>query len=165
MVRTDGLSGGRCTVTWLPNFLGWVDYFIFLPMVLRWRACENQEKKIDRQLVMSRNSSRIKAIEKHKEGFCLATKILISFRDFQSFTGFFQNSGVYGGWRFFFSQFYLFICCTEDHPCTVVNNDTCAVRDHTVNWRQRSFIRVFFVWASVLSMDRCYKLFLPKDAS
>ena len=29
---------GRCTVTWLPNFLGWVDYFIFLPMVLRWRA-------------------------------------------------------------------------------------------------------------------------------
>ena len=24
-----------CTVTWLPNFLGWVDYHIFLPMVLR----------------------------------------------------------------------------------------------------------------------------------
>ena len=42
VVRTNGLSGGRavsrCTVTWLPNFLGWVDYFIFLPMVLRWRA-------------------------------------------------------------------------------------------------------------------------------
>ena len=35
VVRTAGLSGGRCTVTWLPNFLGWVDYFIFLPMVLR----------------------------------------------------------------------------------------------------------------------------------
>ena len=38
-VRTDGLSGGRavsrCTVTWLPNFLGWVDYFIFWPMVIR----------------------------------------------------------------------------------------------------------------------------------
>ena len=34
----DGRSGGRCTVTWLPNFLGWVDYFIFLPMVLRWRV-------------------------------------------------------------------------------------------------------------------------------
>ena len=38
-VRTDGLSGGRavsrCTVTWLPNFLGWVDYFIFWSMVLR----------------------------------------------------------------------------------------------------------------------------------
>ena len=42
VVRTDGRSGGRavgrCTVTWLPNFLGWVDYFIFLPKVLRWRA-------------------------------------------------------------------------------------------------------------------------------
>ena len=34
----DGRSLGRCTVTWLPNFLGWVDYFIFLPMVLRRRA-------------------------------------------------------------------------------------------------------------------------------
>ena len=38
LVWTDGRSGGRCTVTWLPNFLGWVVYFIFLPMVLRWRA-------------------------------------------------------------------------------------------------------------------------------
>ena len=35
VVRTDGRAGGRCTVTWLPNFLGWVDYHIFLPMVLR----------------------------------------------------------------------------------------------------------------------------------
>ena len=85
------------------------------------------------QLVMSRNSSRIKASRKYKEGFCLATKIRISFWYFQSFTGFFQNNGVYGGWRFFCSQFCLFICCTEDHPCTVVNNDTCALRDHTVN--------------------------------
>ena len=25
VVRTDGRAGGRCTVTWLPNFLGWVD--------------------------------------------------------------------------------------------------------------------------------------------
>ena len=34
----DGLSGGRlvgrCTVTWLPNFLGWVVYHTFLPTVL-----------------------------------------------------------------------------------------------------------------------------------
>ena len=36
--RTVSRAGGRCTVTWLPNFLRWVDYFIFLPMVLRWRA-------------------------------------------------------------------------------------------------------------------------------
>ena len=36
--RTVSRAGGRCTVTWLPNFLRLVDYFIFLPMVLRWRA-------------------------------------------------------------------------------------------------------------------------------
>ena len=36
VVRTDGRAGGRpCTVTWLPNFLGWVVYHISLPMVLR----------------------------------------------------------------------------------------------------------------------------------
>ena len=33
--RSLGRAGGLCTVTWLPNFLGWVVYFIFLPMVLR----------------------------------------------------------------------------------------------------------------------------------
>ena len=33
--RTVGRAGGRCTVTWLPNFLGWVFYHILLPMVLR----------------------------------------------------------------------------------------------------------------------------------
>ena len=31
----DGRSLAWCTVTWLPNFLGWVVYHIFLPMVLR----------------------------------------------------------------------------------------------------------------------------------
>ena len=36
--RSLGRAGGRCTVTWLPNCLGWVDYFIFLPIVLRSRA-------------------------------------------------------------------------------------------------------------------------------
>ena len=30
-----GRTVGRCTVTWLPNFLGWVVYHIFLPTVLR----------------------------------------------------------------------------------------------------------------------------------
>ena len=34
--RTLGRSVGRCTVTWLPNFLGWVVYNIYLPMVLPW---------------------------------------------------------------------------------------------------------------------------------
>ena len=33
-----GRTVSRCTVAWLPNFLGWVHYFIFLPMVLRWLA-------------------------------------------------------------------------------------------------------------------------------
>ena len=38
VVRTDGRAGGGCTVTWLPNFLGWVDYHISLAMGLRLRA-------------------------------------------------------------------------------------------------------------------------------
>ena len=32
VVRTDGRSLARCTVTWLPNFLGWVDYHTSLAM-------------------------------------------------------------------------------------------------------------------------------------
>ena len=34
----DGRSLARCTVTWLPNLLGWVDYHISLAMGLRPRA-------------------------------------------------------------------------------------------------------------------------------
>ena len=34
----DGRSLARCTVTWSPNFLGWVDYHISLAMGLRPRA-------------------------------------------------------------------------------------------------------------------------------
>ena len=37
-----GRTVGWCTVTWLPNFLGWVDYFIFLPMVLRYKSMFNK---------------------------------------------------------------------------------------------------------------------------
>ena len=33
--RTVARSIARCTVTWLPNFLGWVDYHISLAMGLR----------------------------------------------------------------------------------------------------------------------------------
>ena len=36
--QTVSRAGGRCTVKWLPNFLGWVVYFIFLPMVLRYET-------------------------------------------------------------------------------------------------------------------------------
>ena len=78
------------------------------------------------------------------------------YRIFSKMTEFMGSGG------FFFYQFCLLICCTEDHTCTVVNNGTCAVLSaHTVNWRQRSFIQVFYVSVSVLSIDRCYKLFLP----
>ena len=35
VVRTDGRSLPRCTVTWWPNFLGWVDYHISLAKGLR----------------------------------------------------------------------------------------------------------------------------------
>ena len=38
VVRADGRSGGRtgrCTVTWLPKFLGCIGYQILIPMVLR----------------------------------------------------------------------------------------------------------------------------------
>ena len=38
VVRTDGRAGGRCTVTWLPNFLGWVVYHIFYPWCFAARA-------------------------------------------------------------------------------------------------------------------------------
>ena len=38
---------GRCTVTWLPNFLGGVDYFIFLPMVFHWRTSRARAPLLD----------------------------------------------------------------------------------------------------------------------
>ena len=39
------LTVGR-TVTWLPDFLAWVDYFIFLPMVLRCACCARESSAI-----------------------------------------------------------------------------------------------------------------------
>ena len=38
VVGMDGRSLSLCTVTWLPNFLGWVDYHISLAMGLRPRV-------------------------------------------------------------------------------------------------------------------------------
>ena len=39
VVRTDGRSFVRCTVTWLPNFLGWIDYLSYgAPPTLALRA-------------------------------------------------------------------------------------------------------------------------------
>ena len=42
VVRTDGrwsAVGGRCTVTWLPNFLGWVDLLCYGAPPTRALAC------------------------------------------------------------------------------------------------------------------------------
>ena len=36
--RSGGRSVGRCTVSWLPNFVGWVDYHISLAMGLAARG-------------------------------------------------------------------------------------------------------------------------------
>ena len=41
VLETDGRLGGR-TVMWLPDFLGWVDYFIFLLMVIRCTLCKQE---------------------------------------------------------------------------------------------------------------------------
>ena len=66
-----------------------------------------------RQLVMSRNSSRIKASRK-TEG-----RLLLSYKKPDFFSGlselyriFFKNDGVYGGWSFFFIFFFFinFVC-------------------------------------------------------
>ena len=61
VVRTDGRAGGRCTVTRLPNFLGWVDYHISLAMGLRPRVelrYENREQcPLTRLLKMLLDSS------------------------------------------------------------------------------------------------------------
>ena len=46
VVPTDGGAVGRCTVTWLPNFLGWVVYYISLPMVLRARELRYKHGKL-----------------------------------------------------------------------------------------------------------------------
>ena len=45
--RTVSRARGRCTVTWLPNFLGWVDYFIFLPIMLSWRSSRTRAPLIN----------------------------------------------------------------------------------------------------------------------
>ena len=60
--RTVSRAGGRCTVTGLPNFLGWVDYFILLPMVLRWRA---SRARAPLSLLFSFNTTSESFVEDH----------------------------------------------------------------------------------------------------
>ena len=40
-------ADGRCTVTWLPNFLRWVVYHIFLPIVLRCASLARESSHIN----------------------------------------------------------------------------------------------------------------------
>ena len=66
VVRTDGRAGGRWTVTWLPNFLGWVDYHISLAMGLC--AWSSATKEIQGKSTLVRVSARfelarVRAIE------------------------------------------------------------------------------------------------------
>ena len=44
VMQTDGRSLARWTVTWLPNFLGWVDYQIFIGMELCPRAAKSASR-------------------------------------------------------------------------------------------------------------------------
>ena len=126
-----------------------------------WKSGEEDWQTAGDSLVMSRNSSRIKASEKTQGRLLLSYKNPDFFSGLSELYRIFSKMTEFMGVRGVFYQFCLFICCTEDHTWTVVNNGTCVLSAHTANWCQRSFIRVFFVSASVLSMDRCYKLFLP----
>ena len=51
VVQKDGWAGARCTVTWLPNFLGRVVYHIFLPVVLLCErfACKSSANNYQKQ--------------------------------------------------------------------------------------------------------------------
>ena len=46
VLRTDGRAVGRCTVTWLSNFLEWVDYRISLAMGLRFLSSAINSKVV-----------------------------------------------------------------------------------------------------------------------
>ena len=77
----DRRSGGRCTVTWLPNFLGWAVYHISLPMVLRC-ALRARELRYDdddvgatRNKDPSRPSWAMHAVLKSGDGFYINDRI------------------------------------------------------------------------------------------
>ena len=69
VLRTDSRPVGRCTVTWLPTFLGWGVYHIFLPMVLR---CTRESSAITSQLFENELLAKLAAIwVKKAEARCL----------------------------------------------------------------------------------------------
>ena len=55
--RTVGRAGGRCTVTWLPIFLGWIVYHISLPMVLRCARSRTRAPLLNQRRSISINQS------------------------------------------------------------------------------------------------------------
>ena len=69
VVPTDSRAVGRCTVTWLSNFLGWVVYHIFLPMMLR---CTRESSAITSQFLENEPLAKLRAIwVKKAEARCL----------------------------------------------------------------------------------------------
>ena len=57
VVLTDGRSLAQCTVTWLPNFLGWVDHHIFFALRVELRYDVQTKIKVDfMQQTTERNS-------------------------------------------------------------------------------------------------------------
>ena len=51
-VRTDGRSGGRCTVTRLPNFLGWINFLTHGAQLLPLRARESSAISVALEFVI-----------------------------------------------------------------------------------------------------------------
>ena len=75
----DGRSVGRCTVTWLPNFLGWVDYHIFLPMVLRCARFARESPAKKKDLLPKRNRTPLAILAWSTR--CVRDKIINSLRE------------------------------------------------------------------------------------
>ena len=82
---------------------------------------------------MSRNSSRLKASRKTQGRLLLSYKNPDFFSGLSELYRIFSKMTEFMGVEGFFFQFCLFICCTEDQTCTVVNNGTCVLSTHTVN--------------------------------
>ena len=98
-----------------------------------------------------------KQVEKHKERLLLSYKNPDLFPWLSKLYKIFSKMTEFMGVGGFFYQFCLFICCTEDHTCTIVNNGTCVLGAHTVNWCQRSLFEfsssqlAYYLWTGVAS--------------
>ena len=77
--RTVGRSVGRCTVTWLPNFLRWVDYHVSLAMGLRPRAAHGAPLSPSITPSLSTSSSILLAILSSLNFFIFSFSIFLFF--------------------------------------------------------------------------------------